>query len=330
MNDARLDLAFTGPDHDRAEEIFTALTRTPVDDINPETLDLLLQTAAGSVDQIRAAKMTEAFLQPPVIDDNGLIVAVGAQGMESRQLFVEAPGELLDELRALPGTTVTGAWMQAVLALHSVDDFATEEVDRIALHSVAAAVLDQLAAEGREAQAQVIDITDESDGAGDRGRIVEVRRSWRDHGHLDIDQGVITALFALAVQVLTEALAEHGAEAILLPYEVAGNDLAAGYTTLENLETTGIAKTTMITPTDTTVSGRLTGLTGGNANLSNALWFDILAAAADHLGKTGTTTPETAAKILDVTGDCLAATELVDASGAVRADGAGEATGPTE
>jgi len=318
MTDARLDLAFTGPDHGRAEEIFTALTRTPVDELNPEALDLLLQTAAGSVDQIRAVAMTDAFLQPPVIDDNGLIVAVGAQGMEPRQLFIEAPGELLDELRALPRTTVTGAWIQAVLALHSVDAFATEEVDRIALHSVAAAVLDQLAAEGREAQAQVIDITDEDEGvgSGDRGRIVEVRRSWRDHGHLDIDQGVITALFALAVQVFTEALAEHGAEAILLPYEVAGNDLAAGYTTLENLETTGIAKTTMITPTDATVSGRLTGLTGGNANLANALWFDILAAAADHLGQTGTTTPETAAKILDVTGDCLAATELVEAGGA--------------
>lgn len=302
-------LTFDGPDSAQATGVLTDLTRTPTDGLSRELVDTTLSVAAACVDHALASGNTHAHLLPPVVDDH-LSVIARIPGQEDTTLTVDIGEVRLDELRGLPEQQVTGLWVQALSALHRLAPYATPAAEMVVLLSTAAAVLRDL-----NARAVITDGTDAVATDNPDPRLREVRESWRHHDLPEVDRGIVEVLFALAVQTLEAAVDLHGADALVLPYEIAGESLTAGFTTLTDLESTGAVRIDAVTPADPGVPARLQAFTGGDRHIADALWFDVLSAAADHLTGQDTTAGQTLATVLDATGDCLAAGEIVASRG---------------
>lgn len=298
-------LTFDGPDSARATEILTSLSGTPVDDLDRDLVDTVLSVAAACVDHALATGEPHAHLLPPTAGGAGLTVVSRAPGQEDVTLTVEIDAVPLAELRGLPDERTTGLWVQALSALRRLAPYATSAAEMVVLLSTAAAVL-----RGINARAVITEDAD-GDAAGPDPRVRAVRESWRHHDLPEVDRGIVDALFALAVQAMEAAVDLHGADALVLPFETAGENLTAGFTTLTDLESTGAVRVGAVTPTDPTVPGRIRDFTGGDPNVANALWFDVLSAAAGNLARKGAADRDTLAGVLDASGDCLAAGEIV-------------------
>ncbi|MDN6283419.1 MAG: hypothetical protein L0J74_09215 [Corynebacterium sp.] len=338
-----LTLSFDGPDADRATAIHHALTSTSPDGVSQEMVDQLLEVAAGCSDRALADSASNAYLLAPVVADAGLSVRLVVPEGEDSWLTIELPEELRAEVERVPAVQLAGLWVQALAALRRLGPYATSEMEQLVMLCTAAATISVLEGEiavdtgqddpadrsNRGARAVIAEASDgtgaagaeASDaagaavGGGGQNLLQQIRASWRNHGELDIDRELIDVLFSLATQTLQAAISAHGDEALLLPLGVDEPSVTTGFTTLAEMETTATSRTTAVVPTDPEAPGRLQSIIGGNANLSNALWQDILITAAAHLRGTGEVPRETLDTVLEATADCLAAAEIVGHSG---------------
>ncbi|HIW92543.1 MAG TPA: hypothetical protein H9870_12900 [Candidatus Corynebacterium avicola] len=336
-----LTLSFDGPDADRATAIHHSLISTSTEGVSQEVVDRVLEVAAGCSDRALADAASNAYLLSPLVADAGLSIRLVVPEGEDAWLNIKIPEEQRDELERVPAVQLAGMWVQSLAALRRLEPYATDEMEQMVMLSTAAATISVLEGEitvesetgaqdaladrsSRGARAVISEASDEAgsgdaagaDAADDGGNVLtQIRASWRNHGELDIDRELIDVLFSLATQTLQAAISAHGDEAMLLPLGVDKPSVTTGFTTLAEMEATATSRTTAVVPTDPEAPDRLESLIGGNANLSNALWSDILTTAAAHLRGTGEVPRETLDTVLEATANCLAATEIVGHSG---------------